>query len=87
MKRPYRLQMWAIMRDGEAYMVLPDLDKAEAYYGLLSLNGYSKHKWTIQKVEVRFSHETATERRKRLDRHVQAVVEFNAFSRAIGKPS
>lgn len=80
---PYKVTMWAVMRDGKPYMVLPDLDKAEAYYGSLSLNGLSKCHWTIQKVDVRFPHETATERRLRLDRHVQQVVELNyALSRA-----
>ena len=77
-KIPYRIKMWAIMRDGNPYMALPDLDKAEACYGVLSLNGFSGCKWTIQKVDVRFPHETATERRKRLGRHVHAVVELNA---------
>jgi hypothetical protein len=77
--------MWAVMRDGEPYMILPTLDKAETHYGSLSLNGFSKHKWTIKKVVVTFPHETATERRRRLNRHVQQVVELNyALSRDNG---
>lgn len=78
MKRtPYRTQMWAVMRNGKTYMVLPNLDRAEAYYGLLSHNGLSEHHWTIRKVVVSFPHETPAEKRKRTDRHVQAVVELN----------
>ena len=74
---PYRMQMWAIMKDGEPHMVLPDIDQAEAHLGSLSLNGFSKHHWTIQKVDVRFPLETAAERKARLDRAVQQVVELN----------
>lgn len=77
MKRPYKSQMWAVMRDGEPHMILPTLDKAETHYGLLSLNGLSKHTWKIRKVIVSFPHETAAERRRRLNRHVQQVVELN----------
>jgi len=78
------MQMWAVMRDGQPYMILPDQDTAEAHYGCLSLNGYSKHHWTIQKVDVRFPHETAKERRARLNRHVQQVVELNRMPDAHG---
>lgn len=74
---PYRTKMWAVMRDGECYMILPDLDEAETHYGSLSLNGYSKHKWEIKPVTVTFPPETAAERRARLDRAVQATVELN----------
>lgn len=76
-KRPYRIQMWAVLRDGEPYMVLPDIDTAEAHYGSLSLNGFSKCKWKIQQVTVIFPHQTATERRKCTARAVQATVELN----------
>jgi hypothetical protein len=80
---PYRTQMWAVLRNGETHMILPDLDTAETYYGLLSHNGFSKHHWTIRKVEVRFPHETAQERRARTSRAVQQVVELNrAIARA-----
>ncbi len=75
---PYKMKMWAVMRDGEPYMVLPDIDQAETYLGSLSLNGFSKHEWKIKECEVRFPLETAAERRRRLDRHVQAVVEINS---------
>lgn len=78
MKTPHKLTMFAVMRDGGPYMILPDIDRAEAYCGSLSLNGHSKRKWTIRQVEVRFPHETAAEQRKRLNRHVQSVVELNA---------
>lgn len=79
MKRePYKTKMWAVLRDGETYMILPDIDRAETYYGLLSHNGFSKYKWEIRPVEVRFQQETAVERRKRLNRSVQKVVELNA---------
>lgn len=77
MKSQHRTLMHAVLRDGEPYMVLPTLDKAETYLGIFSLNGFSKHNWTIKRVVVAFPYETATERRKRLDRHVQAVVELN----------
>jgi len=82
-KPPYRTKMWAVMRNGAPYVILPKIEKAEAYYGIFSLNGLSKHKWEIKPVEVRFPHETAAERRKRLERSVQAVVELNrAMSRS-----
>lgn len=70
--------MWAVMKNGRTYMILPTLDEAETYYGLHSKNGFSKHKWTIRKAIVMFPYETAAERKARLDRHVQQVVEFNA---------
>jgi hypothetical protein len=73
----YRTTMWAVMCDGEPNRVLPDIEVAEAHYGLLSQNGFSERKWEIKRVEVRFPHETAAERRKRLSRSVQAVVELN----------
>lgn len=76
-KTPYRAKMWAVMRDGETFMILPDIDTAETHLGLWSKNGFSKHRWTIRPVEVRFPHETPTERRRRLDNHVRAVVELN----------
>jgi hypothetical protein len=66
-KHPYRATMHAILRDGEPYMILPTLDEAETHLG----------HWTIQRVSVTFPHETATEKRKRLGRHVQSVVEMN----------
>ena len=73
----YRTKMWAVMRDGETYMILPDIDMAETHLGLWSNNGFSKHRWGIKPVEVRFPHETASERLRRQSRHVQAVVELN----------
>jgi hypothetical protein len=76
-KHPYRATMHAILRDGEPYMILPTLDEAETHLGLWSKNGFSKYHWTIQRVSVTFPHETATEKRKRLGRHVQSVVEMN----------
>lgn len=74
---PYKAKMWAIMRDGETYMIISDIDAAETHLGLWSKNGFSKHHWNIQPVDVRFPHETSAERKKRQSRHVQAVVELN----------
>lgn len=79
---PYKIKMWAVMRDGEPYMVLPDIETAEARYGSLSLNGFSKHKWELKPAEVRFPHETAIERRTRLNRHIQTLVDLNRAIRA-----
>lgn len=73
----YRAKMYAVMRDGEPQMILPDIDTAETHYGLLSKNGFSKYRWEIKPVEVKFQHETAFDRRRRLNRSVQAVVELN----------
>lgn len=73
----FRTKMYAVMRDGALQMILPDIDTAETYYGLLSKNGTSKFRWEIKPVEVKFQHETAAERRKRLDRSVKAVGEIN----------
>ena len=55
-KTPYKSQMWAVMRDGETYMILPTLDKAETHLGVWSKNGFSKHRWAIRKVMVMFPH-------------------------------
>jgi hypothetical protein len=72
-----RKDMWAILKDGEPYMILPDLDTAETHYGIYSRNGYSEYHWTIQQVIVEFPGETASQRRERQARHVQQVVELN----------
>ena len=77
MKHPYKSTMWAVMKDGETFMILPDIDTAETHLGLWSNNGFSAHKWGIQKVEVRFPHETPAERKRRQNRNVQAVVAIN----------
>ena len=55
MKGAARVQMWAVMRDGKVYMILPNLEGlqgAETYLGLLSKNGTSKHKWGLRPVTV-----------------------------------
>jgi len=44
---PYRAQMWAVMRDGETYMILPTIDAAETHLGIWSKNGFSKYHWTV----------------------------------------
>lgn len=74
---PYRTTMWAIFRDGQPFMILPDIDEAETHFGLWSKNGFSKHKWEIKPATVVFPPETAAERRTRLNRSVQAVVALN----------
>jgi len=76
-KTPYQTKMWAVMRDGETYMILPSLGEAETHLGLWSKNGFSSHTWGIKPVTVRFQHETPSERKRRLARHVQAVVQLN----------
>lgn len=77
MKRPHRSKMYAVMRNDEPYIILPDIDAAETHLGLWSKNGFSKHRWEIKPVTVSFVHETPAERRKRTSRHVQAVIALN----------
>lgn len=76
-KQSYKSRMWAVMKNGATYMILPTIDEAETHLGLWSHNGISEYRWSIKPVTVTFPPETAGERRKRLDRHVQAVVELN----------
>lgn len=74
---PYKRTAWALLRDGEFYMALPNAEEAHTHYSMLSLHGHSKHKWTVQKCEVRFPFEMPTERRKRFMKHVDDVVALN----------
>lgn len=69
--------MWAVMRGGKVYMVLPTLDRAETYLGLLSHNGFSSLRWDLQKVHVATASERARERYARQARPAQKVVAAN----------
>lgn len=76
-KGAYRRKMYAILRDYLPFMILPTLDEAETHMGLWSKNGFSKHRWSLQSVQVEFPHQTASERRAMTNRHVQQVIALN----------
>ena len=46
------LQMWAVWRDDEIYLIRPSRDLAQQERDILSLGNESKHKWYIHQCWV-----------------------------------
>lgn len=50
--RPAAKKMWAVLRSNEIYLIVPTRRRARHEMDYYGLNGFSKHKWIVEPVNV-----------------------------------